>query len=632
MCGICGFNFEDKKLIRLMCDEIKHRGPNASGYYANKGISLGSRRLSIIDLSNAANQPIYNEDRTIAVVYNGEIFNFKELKEDLLGKGHRFYSDTDTEVIVHSYEEYGIGCLNHFNGFWGLALYDSKKKLLFLARDRLGIKPLYYYHDNDNLVFGSEIKSILLFGEIKRKMNMDAFNYFLTYRYIPCEDTIFQGIKRIKPGYYASYDLKAKSLRLSKYWDIHAQIKKRNEDAITKDIISILKDSIKKRLISDVPLGVYLSGGIDSSSIVALMKDLTGGEINTYSLGFEHDSIGNELSYARKISEFFSTRHHEIMIKPDIISELPKIVWHLDEPMSDPAAVPVYFLSKEARKTVTVILAGDGADELFAGYEQYKFMAWGNKARFLPKVVRKNIASAFKIMPKRLLDRAYKYSSSTGSRMFDRLENFMESIGDNKSKAYIEVVGVFDEEEEKELLKFEPNNHYTEINKEFFSGKNRGDFLSQLAYFDTKRYLPEDLLMKPDKMCMAHSIEARVPYLDYRLVEYAFTIPSNLKLRNGTAKYILKKALKGYLPKETIFRKKQPFQMPLGQWLSKELRDVFRNLLSERINSKLFNKDFVEKIFDNYNSSKLYYGRQLWSLGIFNIWHKMYIEGEMVCL
>ena len=629
MCGICGFNFGDRGLIRLMCDEIKHRGPNAAGYYVDNKISLGSRRLSIIDLSNAANQPIYNEDKTIAVVYNGEIFNFRELKKDLQRLGHRFYSDTDTEVIVHSYEEYGISCLNHFNGFFGLALYDIKKGLLFLARDRLGVKPLYYYHDGDNLVFGSEIKSILLFSEIKRKMNMDAFNYFLTYRYIPCEDTIFQGIKRLKPGYYAVYSLKEKSLKASKYWDIHASIKKRPEKDVIKDIISLLKDSVKKRLISDVPLGVYLSGGIDSSSIVALMKEFSGGEIDTYSLGFENDRIGNELSHARKISEFFSTRHHEIMINPDIIKELPKIVWHLDEPMSDPAAVPVYFLSKEAKKTVTVILAGDGADELFAGYDQYRFMLLGNRARFLPKFVRKNIVpAALKAMPKGLLDKVYKYSSATGSRMFDRLGNFIESIKHDKSKAYIEVVGVFNEGEEKELLKFVPNNHCAEINREFFPGKK--DFLTELTYFDVKRYLPEDLLMKPDKMCMAHGIEARVPYLDYRLAEYAFTIPSSMKLRNGMTKYILKKALKDYLPRETIFRKKQPFQMPLGQWMSKDLKKIFRGLLSERINAKLFNKHFVEKIFDNYDSSKLYYGRQLWSLGIFNIWHKIYIEGEKV--
>lgn len=627
MCGICGFNFEDKELIRRMADEIRHRGPNSAGYYTNKGLSLGSRRLSIIDLSKAGNQPIYNEDGTVAVVYNGEIFNFHELREELSKKGHRFKSDTDTEVIVHAYEEYGIGCLSHFNGFWGLALYDMKKKLLFLARDRLGIKPLYYYSDKNKFIFGSEIKSILLAPSLKREMNIDALNHFLTYRYIPCEDTIFRGIKRLKPGHYALYNLKTKSLKIGKYWDVEIRIKQDSEESVIENIVRIMKDSVQKRLISDVPLGVYLSGGIDSSSIVAFMKEFASDEINTYSLGFEGDEIGNELKHAKKVSEIFSTNHHEITIKADIVKELPKIVWHLDEPMSDPAAVPVYFLSKEAKKTVTVILTGDGADEMFAGYDQYKFMLWGNKLRFLPKFMRKKIIpSALKSAPKGMLDKIYKYSSATGPKMFGRLERFMENIKGNKAKSYVEVVGVFDDDEENSLLKFRPNNHYAEINREFFSNKN--DFLAQLTYFDTKRYLPEDLLMKPDRMCMAHSIEARVPYLDYRMAEYSFSIPSNLKLRNGMTKYILKKALKKYLPKEIIYRKKQPFQMPLDRWMSKDLKGIFSNLLEEKINTKLFNKSFIEKIFDNYNSSKLYYGRQLWSLGIFNIWHKIFIEQE----
>ena len=626
MCGICGFNFEDKQLLKSMADEIRHRGPNAYGCHIDENLSLGSRRLSIIDLSKAGNQPMYNEDETVAVVYNGEIFNFKELRKELLKKGHKFKSNTDTEVIVHAYEEYGIGCLNLFNGFWGLALYDAGKRLLFLARDRLGLKPLYYYHHKDKLVFGSEIKSILLYREIKRKINLDALNYFLTYRYIPSEDTIFEGIKRLKPGHYAVYDPRNKSLKISKYWDIKIEINKQSEKSAIDSITKIMRDSVERRLISDVPLGVYLSGGIDSSSIVAFMKEFTD-EISTYSLAFEHDEIGNELGYAKKISELFATRHKEIAIKSDIIKELPKIVWHLDEPLADPAAVPVYFLSKEAKKTVTVVLTGDGADELFAGYDQYKFMLWGSKAGFLPGFVKKNLLTkTVKMIPKKMLDKIYRYSSATGAKMFERLGNFMENINGNRAKAYIEVVGVFNDEEEKKLLKFRPNNHHNEINHEFFSNKH--DFLTQLTYFDAKRYLPEDLLMKPDKMCMAFSIEARVPYLDYRMVEYSFAMPSSLKLRNGTTKYILKKALGKYLPKETIYRKKQPFQMPLDSWMSKDLKQVFRSLLEERINKKLFNRNFIKKIFENYDSSRLYYGRQLWSLGIFNVWHKIYIENE----
>lgn len=626
MCGICGFNFEDKKLLRSMTDEIRHRGPNASGHFIDKGVSLGSRRLSIIDLSKAGNQPIFNEDKSIALVYNGEIFNFKEVRQELTKKGHSFSSNTDSEVIVHAYEEYGVGCLSHFNGFWGFALYDSKKRLLFLSRDRLGLKPLYYYYNGNKLVFASEIKAILKDPAIKRKINFDALSRFITYRYIPSDLTAFDGIKKLKPGHYALLNLKTGSLQTAKYWDIPLSTANDSQENIQKKIISLLKDSVKRRLISDVPLGVYLSGGIDSSSIVAMMKEFSD-NISTYSLAFESDKIGNELQYAKKASSYFGTRHKEITISADIIKDLPKIVWHLDEPMSDPAAVPVYYLSKEAKKSVTVILTGDGADELFAGYDQYKFLSLGYKARHLPKPIIKALPRAIRLLPRAMLDKIYRYSSATGSKMFGRLGKLMLDIKNNKAKAYVDVVGVFDDDEKQRLLNFDFKPDYNEINKEFFS---KGDFLTQLIYFDAKNYLPEDLLMKPDKMCMAHSIEARVPYLDYRLVEYAFSIPSFLKLRNNTTKYILKKALRGCLPKDIIYRKKQPFQMPLDQWLSKDVRDYFFDLVQEPINSKLFNKAYIKKIFDNYSSSKLYYGRQIWSLGIFNIWHKVFIDEEIL--
>ncbi len=624
MCGICGFNFEDKRLLKNMTDEMKHRGPNASGHFTDKGISLGSRRLSIIDLSKAANQPIYNEDKSIALVYNGEIFNFKEIRQKLIEKKHRFMSNTDSEVIVHAYEEYGIECLSHFNGFWGFALYDSKKKLLFLSRDRLGKKPLYYHYDGKKLVFASELKAILKDASIKRSLNRDALSSFLTYRYIPSDLTIFESVRKLKPGHYALLDLKTGELKINRYWDIPLNIVNKDMGVIEKEIVNLLKDSVKKRLISDVPLGVYLSGGIDSSSIVAMMKEFSD-DISTYSLAFEHDMIGNELKYANKVSEYFGTRHNEVTISTDIIKDLPKIIWHLDEPMSDPAAVPVYYLSKEAKKSVTVILTGDGADELFAGYDQYKFLNLANRIGFLPNSVKKAAARTAKFIPRNLLDAMYKYSSATGSQMFDRLGKMLLDIKSNKAKAYTDVVGIFDHEEKQNLLNFEFDPNYDEINREYFS---RGDFVTQLTYFDIKNYLAEDLLMKPDKMCMAHSIEARVPYLDYRLVEYSFSFPSSFKLRNNTTKYILKRALKNYLPKEIIYRKKQPFHMPLDEWLSKGLKSYFFGLAQESINSKLFNKNYIKKIFDNYNKSKLYYGRQIWSLGIFNIWYKVFVEED----
>src|SRR3989338_476610 len=558
MCGICGFNFEDKKLLKSMTNEIMHRGPDSEGHYTDKGISLGSRRLSIIDVSKAGNQPIYNEDKSVVLVFNGEIFNFRDIRKKL-EKKHSFMSNTDSEAIVHAYEEYGIECLNQFNGFWGFAIYDAKKKVLFLSRDRLGLKPLYYHYNGKKFVFASELKAILKDKSIQRTINPDALSYFLTYKYIPSDITIFNDIKKLEPGHYALLDLKSGKLSIRQYWDIPLGEHSTNEKAAEESIIKLLKDSVHKRLVSDVPLGIYLSGGIDSSSIVAMASNFSN-DIKTYSLAFAHDKVGNELQYAKKVSDYFGTRHKEITIDTDIVKDLPRIVWHLDEPMSDPAAVPVYYLSREAKKSVTVILTGDGADELFAGYDQYKFMALGYKMRNMPRLVKKIVPGSARLIPKPLLDKIYRYSSATGAEIFNRLGKMVIDIKNNKAKAYTDVLGIFDDEEKKHLLPFEFDSHYGEINKKFFS---RRDFITQLTYFDAKNYLAEDLLMKPDKMCMASSIEARVPYLDYRLVEYSFGIPSSLKLRGSTTKYILKKALRNHLPRDIIHRKKQPFHLPL---------------------------------------------------------------------
>ncbi|MDP7244675.1 MAG: asparagine synthase (glutamine-hydrolyzing) [Flavobacteriales bacterium] len=631
MCGICGFNFSDRALLRSMNDCISHRGPNSKGYFTDKYISLGHRRLSIIDLTKSGNQPMFNEDKSIVLIYNGELYNFKEIKKSLQEKGHSFSSNTDTEVVVHAYEEYGTNCLNHFNGFFSFALYDSKKKILFLARDRIGIKPLYYYYDQKKFIFASEIKCILEDETVKRDINKNSLNEYFMFRYVHSNETILKNIYRVKPGCMLLFNCKNNKLDIKKYWDVSIENKNYDENICAKNIFELFRDSVERRLMSDVPLGVYLSGGIDSSSVVAMMKRFGVKNINTYSVGFQYDVLGNELEYAKKVSDIFETKHHEFIIKPDIIKELPKIVWHLDEPLADPAVVPIYFLSKEAAKSVTVILSGDGADELFAGYDQYKFTALGNKIRFLPRMIRKNlIPLTVKALPKQLLDKIYKYSSTTGSKIHERFGKFISSVNENKAKAYLEVISVFDEDEKNKLLNdsYKSKNPYLLLNKTYFS--NHKDFLNQLTYMDLKTYLPEDLLMKPDKMCMAFGIEARVPFLDHRLVEYAFNMPSRLKLKGNTTKYIMKKSFKNLLPYDILHRKKQPFQVPLDQWMSKDLKDYFRNLIEDKINDKFFNKNYIKKILDNYNRSKLFYGRQIWSLGIFNIWHKIYVEEENI--
>ncbi|MFH1439615.1 MAG: asparagine synthase (glutamine-hydrolyzing), partial [Candidatus Woesearchaeota archaeon] len=362
MCGICGFNSENKELIRKMAAVIKYRGPDQSGFYLDANISLGHRRLSIIDLSKKGKQPMFNEDGSICIVYNGEVYNFKELRGDLERKGHKFYSNTDTEVIIHAYEEYGKKCVEYFNGMFAFAIYDSIKKEIFISRDRIGIKPLYYYIKDNKFAFASEIKSILEDKQIKRDVNLDALNKFITFRYIPEGETIFKNIYRLLSGHCISYDLKKNKIRIQKYWDLdisNKNILNKSEYYFKKRIRELLKDSVRKRLISDVPLGVYLSGGLDSSSVLAMMRDLNHNDkIKTFSVGFEHDVIGNELKYAKKVSEYFKTDHKEFLIKSDVIKLLPKIIQHLDEPMSDPATIPNYVLSENAKKDVTVVLTG----------------------------------------------------------------------------------------------------------------------------------------------------------------------------------------------------------------------------------------------------------------------------------
>nr|MCK4930434.1 asparagine synthase (glutamine-hydrolyzing) [Nanoarchaeota archaeon] len=379
MCGIVGFNWEDKSLAKRMADAITHRGPDDSAFFTDKGLSLGMRRLSIIDLTKGI-YPLTNENKDVFLIFNGEIYNFQKLRTMLEEKGHRFKTNTDGEVMVHAYEEYKENFLKLLNGMFAVCLYDSKTQELILARDRVGIKPLYYYFNKGNLVFASEIKSILELNSIKREINIKTLNSYFALRYNPSYETLFKGINKLMPGHFIKFDLRDKSMVISKYWDINLE-KQSNKSVgfCKKKLFNLLKDSVKKRLISDVPLGAYLSGGLDSSAIVLMMslirkEEKSNAPIRTYSVGFTHGEKVNETVYANQISELFGTKHQELLIEPDVVKLLPKIVWHCDEPMADPALIPVYLLSEAAKKTSTVILTGDGGDEMLAGYDQYRIL------------------------------------------------------------------------------------------------------------------------------------------------------------------------------------------------------------------------------------------------------------------
>jgi len=630
MCGICGFNWDDKELVRRMADSIRHRGPDDDGYYTDKDISLGNRRLSIIDLSKNGKQPIFNEDKTICVVYNGEIYNFQEIKEDLEKKGHRFYSNTDTEVIVHAYEEYGEKCLECFNGMFAFAIWDSKQKKLFLARDRHGIKPLYYAVVKNNLIFGSEIKSILLHKDIKRTVNPEALHYFLTFRCNSTNETMFKGIYKLPPAHYLIY--KNKKIDVKKYWAQNFKPLYKTEDYYSKLVLKRLEESVKMQLISDVPLGAYISGGVDSTAIIALMKKIGVDEINTFTVSFGMDKY-EEKNYARKVAEHYGTNHREITVNPDTSKLLPKIIWHLDEPMSDPTSIPVYLLSEKVKKHATVILTGDGGDEQFGGYTQFKFMKLHKKLKLIPRSLRKSIPLALKYMPSDILNMFFKYSSDLGEEGIRRMSDFISTT--DSSEAYLNLVGIFNESEKRHIYSENANKNTKSINlaKRLNQGflSRKYPYMSNVIRMDTELILAEDMLMKADKNTMAFSVEERVPFLDHTLSEITGRMPPDLKIRNFNEKYILKKAVRNIVPKQIIMRKKTNFFVPIHTWFKGELLDITKQILSREEIAKqgIFDYRHIEKIWKRFNNSRLFYARQLWSLLCFQIWHKLYIEKGM---
>ena len=607
MCGIVGFNWNDKDLLKKMMKLVNHRGPDESGYYLDGDISLGHQRLKIIDLKTGR-QPIHNEDESIQIIFNGEIYNYLDLRNDLEKNGHRFYTNTDTEVIVHSYEEYGIDCVNRFNGMFAFAIWDSNKKQLLLARDRLGIKPLYYYFDGDKFIFASEIKAILEYEGIEREVDLNALNEYFTYRYVPTNRTMIKNIYKLLPGHILVF--KNNAINVSRYWDLKESITNNSEGYYTSKLRELLRESVKMRLMSDVPLGVYLSGGIDSSCIVALMSEMVD-NIKTFSVGFGSEGE-NELDYARYVSEYFGTDHHEIIVGENDLKLLPEMIWHLDEPVGDAATLPTYIISKFAKREVTVVLAGEGGDELFAGYDNYKIMKIGhNFSKLVPKFVKTNLLPII-------------------GKPFSGNVNLMRVLdlasAENEYEQYLNVIACFNKNEIKRLGDFNMVNL-----KEYFP--NNMKMLNKLLYFGIKTWLPNDFFMKADRMTMAHAIEERVPLLDPNIVDFSFTIPPNLKLKGFTGKYIFKKAMIGILPQKIIYRKKQGYGTPMDYWFKHSLKDVLEKLIDESTHN-YYNKEYVSNILKKFQKSggnpnmNFYNAQKLWSVLIFEMWHKMFIEHE----
>jgi asparagine synthase (glutamine-hydrolysing) len=584
MCGICGIVHRDPEFpidpatLDSMMDTLAHRGPDGRGVHVAGGVGLGHRRLSIIDLTGGA-QPMYNEDRSIAIVFNGEIYNYLELIPELRARGHQFASVCDTEVIIHLYEELGPECVERLNGMFAFAVWDGRTRSLLLARDRLGKKPLYYATVGDRLVFASELKALLGDPAFRAEVDVAALDDYLSYGYVPGEECILRGVRKLPPG--SILEWRDGRLEVRRYWSpswaqsdgaARADGAARPDDAARTDIdewsadlLELLRDAVRVRLRSDVPLGVFLSGGVDSSAIVALASGCTTQPVRTFSVGFEETDY-SELAYARMVAQRYGTRHTEIIVRDHDLGVLPDLVYHLDEPFADPSALPTYYVCREARRHVTVCLSGDGGDEVFAGYARYaqgiRHARW---ERWVRLAGRPMVGAVAQVYPRRLPGRGA-----------------IERMRANGAHRYALQVGLFPEAERRALLRPELQDHLHATGALFeplFRATQRAPLLSVMQHVDQRTYLPDDILVKVDRMSMMSSLEVRAPLLDYRVVERVNAAPADFKLRAGEGKYVLKRLLEPLLPGEVLHRRKMGFGIPLRHWF----RGRHESTLRERL-------------------------------------------------
>jgi asparagine synthase (glutamine-hydrolysing) len=629
MCGICGkLNFErgasvKPALIRAMMDMIRHRGPDDEGLHISSEVGLGFRRLSIIDLSSG-HQPLSNENGTVWIVFNGEIYNYRELRGFLLSKGHVFKTQTDTEVIVHLYEEFGIQCLEKLRGMFAFAIWDESAKTLFLARDRVGIKPLYYSLLDNSIVFASEIKAILADAEVKRRLAPEIIDRFLTFLYVPGEETLLKGICKLAPGHYLV--LKDGKAEIRQYWDL--RFVKPSERLSLKDaeneLSNLLAEAVELHMIADVPVGVLLSGGVDSTAVLSCAAERTDKEINTFTVGFSDSGFADERPYARLAAETFGSRHHEMTITADDFATfLPQYVWHMEEPVCEPPAVALYYVSKLARNHVKVLLSGEGGDEAFAGYDNYRNIIWLERLKQVWPGA--NGAASWGLSRLNSWVRSAKMAKYTPlmnakfpNYYYSRTSSPYQYSGNGIGKLYsADFVKSIDKE-----YTIEP------VRRLFSTVKDQG-ILDQMLYIDTKTWLPDDLLIKADKMTMANSLELRVPLLDHRLLEFAASLPPHYKLNGFTLKYIWKKALSKRIPNSILKRKKAGFPVPYEFWLRNNLREQVRAILTDRktIERGYFQKAAVERLI-KANSDSGSHSKEIFSLVALEMWHRMFLDGE----
>jgi asparagine synthase (glutamine-hydrolysing) len=634
MCGIAGIlEFAAgararETSLRAMCGIMAHRGPDDEGVYVEGGVGLGMRRLSIVDLATG-HQPISNEDGTIWIVFNGEIYNHSELREDLIARGHSYRTQSDTETIVHLYEQYGRDCVKHLRGMFAFAIWDKNKKVLFIARDRLGIKPLYYALGDNRLVFGSEIKVVLTQGDLQPEFRQAALPEYLAFGYLSGEETMYSGVRRLLPGHTLEVDVNGE-LHDREYWDLDVSTahSSRDQSYYVKAYRELLEGAVQSHLMSDVPLGVFLSGGLDSSAVAALMTKLRREPIETFSVGYAEETY-SELPYARAVAHHLKARHHEVQVsEAEFFDALPRLIWHEDEPIVWPSSVSLYFVARLARERVTVVLTGEGSDETLAGYTRYAFTL---KNAAVDRIYRRITPSFLR----QALRNALADSPLIGATVRRKLAHtFLALDGERWSDFYFDnFFSAFGAAEQKDLLnqdfvrRFEPGTAYANVLG--YWQESAGPLMQRLLYTDIKTYLVE-LLMKQDNMSMAASVESRVPFLDHRLVEFATRIPREVQIQGLTGKTTLKRAMEDLLPRPIIYRQKLGFPTPWSKWLSGARLDAVESMLLEprSLDRGYFRREAIQRLFREHRTKHRDNYDRIWRLLNLELWHRVCIEGE----
>jgi len=610
MCGISGLFYFDRQrpaeefVINRMRAATRHRGPDDSGTYLKRNVGLGFNRLSIIDLAGG-HQPLCNEDGSVWIVFNGEIYNFQELHNDLVSRGHRFRTRSDTETIVHAWEEFGEKCVEKLRGMFAFVIWDERQQVLFGARDRIGIKPFYYYQDAQGFAFASEIKSLLEVPWITPEVETEALREFLRRRYVIAPHTMLRGIRKLQPGHTVRAD--AAGVRIEKYWEIPLDTPREfSESEAIDEAGALFQECVKTHLVSDVPLGAFLSGGLDSSCVVGLMARLGVRQIKTFSIGY--DGPENELDYARVVARHFHTDHHELRLTPlEFRDVLPKIVWHMDEPVGDTASIPLFFLAEFARREVTVALSGEGSDEIFGGYPGYPRMLTLGRLNRIPG--------------------AHILGRAIGSVAGDtKIRKYADMLGRPLEWRYGGVGGLFSEGQTARLLG-EATDGFDGVAAAYGDCPGMPD-LTRMSYLDLKTWLPDDLLVKADRMSMANALELRVPFLDHVLVEHAARLPNHFKVRGSVTKYLLKKWAVGLLPPEIVYRSKKGFPVPTRSWFRADLADFVRDTLLARNGAarKFFDVDEMKHVFDMHRREDR--SEQIYSLLVFDAWYEQFVRSR----